>query len=514
MKTALISVSDKTGAASFAKGLEKLGFEILSTGGTAKKLKKAGVKVKEVSEKTKSPEVMDGRVKTLHPKLHAGILADRNNKKHLKELEKMGATPIDLVVVNFYPFEEMLKKRKGKKEMIENIDIGGPTMVRAAAKNHEHVTVVVDPEDYEGVLKELESGNTTKETREKLAAKAFGFTGRYDALVSYYFNKQEKNFFPNLLNVSWEKVADLRYGENPHQNAALYKDAVINEPSAVNSKQLQGKQLSYNNIIDIDSGMEIVREFEECCCVVLKHNNPCGVAVAETSVEAFKKALATDKMSAFGGVVAFNSEVDEDTAKELTSMFLEVIVAPAYTKKALKILEKKKRLRVMKTGKMNAKKKKDMDLKKIVGGLLLQDSDTELLKGKLGELKVVTERKPSEKEEKAMLFAWKVCKHVKSNSIIYALEDRTIGIGAGQMSRVDSAVIGAMKAKNANLETQGTALASDAFFPFRDAIDAAAKAGVTSIIQPGGSIRDQEVIDACNEHGIAMVFTEMRHFNH
>lgn len=516
IRRAIISVSNKRGVVEFVKALQKKGVEIISTGGTANTLEEAGLKIKRVSEYTNFPEILDGRVKTLHPLIYAAILADKRNKKHMKQLGELGIQPIDLVVVNLYPFEENLKRKASKDEMIENIDIGGPTMVRAAAKNYNSVAIVVDPDDYESVIEEInETGEISLETRKKLAVKAFNLTAHYDSVIENYLaNVFGSEKFRRYLNASFEKVMELRYGENPHQDGALYREVLIKEPSVVDAEQLQGKKLSYNNILDMDSALDLLREFEEPCAVIVKHNNPCGVAIDNSLLEAYRKALATDKISAFGGIVALNREVDEKLAEELTSMFLEAVIAPSYTEKALEILSKKKRLRVMKLKNFTTKRVDSLHMRSVTGGLLAQDKDNALLEGSIDHLKVVTKRKPTESEKKAMLFAWKVCKHVKSNCVLYAREDRTIGIGAGQMSRVDASLLGAMKAKNAGLDTKGTALASDAFFPFRDGVDAAAKAGVTAIIQPGGSIRDQEVIDACNEHNIAMVFTGMRHFNH
>lgn len=517
IKKALISVYDKTGIIELAKKLEEQKIEILSTGGTAKKLEEAGIHITKVEYYTGFPEILDGRVKTLHPKIHAAILANKKENSHMEQLKKLEIEPIDLVVCNLYPFEETVKKGALFIEAIEQIDIGGPSMIRAAAKNHNSVCVLSDPKDYEPFTQELqEKGEINPETRKNLALKAFELTAHYDAVISEYLKDTtpgEKKF-PHYLTPTFEKVNDLRYGENPHQRAALYKEYKINEPSLTIAEKLQGKKISYNNILDMDSAISLLREFDEICAVVLKHNNPCGVATGKTLLEAYQKALSTDKMSAFGGIVAVNREVKEDLAKELTSMFLEAVVAPSYSEKALETLAKKKKLRVMTLDGLTTKEKKCMNLRKITGGVLAQDKDTQLLEGNINDLKVVTKRNPTEDEKKAMLFAWKVCKHVKSNSVIYATKDQSIGIGAGQMSRVDSSVVGSMKAKNAGLETKGTALASDAFFPFRDGIDAAAEAGVTAIIQPGGSIRDKEVIDACNEHDIAMVFTGMRHFNH
>ena len=507
---ALLSVSDKEGIVEFGRGLEVLGIGILSTGGTKRRLEEAGVAVRGVDEYTGSPEILDGRVKTLHPKIHAGLLADLKNPAHIAELKKIGAEPIGILAVNLYPFEKTVSGKHTRGEAIENIDIGGPTMIRAAAKNHANVAVVVDPSDYPLVLEELRKGGIGDETRARLAAKVFRHTAYYDALIAGYLTGEP---FPELLTLPYRKVQDLRYGENPHQEAVFYREPIVKTACLANAKQLHGKELSLNNILDMDSALKLVKEFDGTAVVILKHNNPCGVATAGDQVEAYKTAMKTDSMSAFGGIVALNTPVELATAKEITSTFIECVVAPGYGADALKWKKKKKKnIRLIEVPAFHGEKEPpDLNMKKVVGGMLVQNRDQGLY---AKELKVVTERRPTGKEMRALVFALKVCKHVKSNSVVYAREDRTVGIGAGQMSRVDSSVIGAMKAKNAGLDTRGAVLASDAFFPFRDAVDAAAKAGVTAIIQPGGSIRDREVIDACNEHNIAMVFSGMRHFNH
>ncbi|MCK4327158.1 MAG: bifunctional phosphoribosylaminoimidazolecarboxamide formyltransferase/IMP cyclohydrolase [Candidatus Diapherotrites archaeon] len=504
---ALLSVSDKTGITEFAKGLVAAGYEILSTGGTAKALRGAGIKVTDVSDYTGFPEIMGGRVKTLHPKVHGGLLAVRGNKEHERQMKENGIDAIGLVAVNLYPFEETVKKGGKLGQVIENIDIGGPSMLRSAAKNYESVVVVCGPERYGQVLEEIKAGGVKPETRKKLAVEAFAHTARYDTIISNYLGEEE---LPETLNLTFDKIQKLRYGENPHQKAAFYREAFAAGATVSTAKQLHGKELSFNNIYDLNSALELVKEFGGTAVVILKHNNPCGVGIDRKQAEAYRKAMECDPVSAFGGIVAVNAKLELATAEEITKTFIECVIAPGYDKDALEHLKsKKKNLRVLEVPKFG-KEPKAMTLKKVAGGVLLQGRDQELFAG----LKVATKRKPGKEEMKALEFAMKVCKHVKSNAIIYAMGDRTIGIGAGQMSRVDSAVVGAMKAKNAGLDTRGSVLASDAFFPFRDAVDAAAKAGVTAIIQPGGSIRDEEVIGACDEHGIAMVFTGMRHFNH
>jgi phosphoribosylaminoimidazolecarboxamide formyltransferase/IMP cyclohydrolase len=511
VRRAVISVSDKSGITEFAGELSKLGVEIISTGGTAKILRDNDIPVKEISEVTGSPEMLDGRVKTLHPKIHAGILAVRGRKEHVQQLKQHGIGEIELVVVNLYPFEQTISKKNVKHEdAIENIDVGGPTLIRAAAKNYESVGVVVDPSDYQEVLNELKKDKSLSlHTRERLAAKAFQHTARYDALISNYF---EKKFggepFPKFLTLNFEKEMGLRYGENPHQKASFYKDMESDETSISNAKKLQGKELSYNNMLDADSALELLKEFEEPAVVIMKHNNPCGVATNKSLKNAYIKAKATDPEAAFGGVVALNRTVDAETASEITTLLTDVVVAPAYSKEALEIFGEKKNMRVLELGKFSTKKRERRELRSINGGLLVEERNTKLL---LGEPKVVTKRTPNEAEMKALLFAWKVCKHVKSNAVVYAFEDRTVGIGAGQMKRSDASKLGAMKAVES---LKGAVLASDAFFPFRDAVDIAANAGVTAIIQPGGSKNDQEIIDACNECNIAMVFTGIRHFKH
>jgi len=513
IQRALVSVSKKDGLLDFAKGLNEMGVEILSTGGTAKILKDNNIPVIQVSDYTKFPEIMDGRVKTLHPLIHGGLLGKRDDKKHVEEMKKHGIKPIDMVVVNLYPFEETISKNGVTlDEAIENIDIGGPSMLRSSAKNFQDVAVVVNSDDYEDILAEMEEndGAISYDTKMKLSVKAFKHTARYDSLISKYLeSKVEGEGFPSILNLQFEKITDLRYGENPHQKAAFYENIGLNKGTLSKAKQLHGKELSYNNILDLNAALELVREFDETAAVIIKHTNPCGVAIGNNLVSAYREARETDPLSAFGGIIGFNKNVDEETAKEIASTFIEAVIAPDYDESALAILKEKKNIRLLKLSNFKEKTEKEYDLRNVSGGLLLQDKDSVTLNE--DNLKVVTNRQPTEKEWSAMRFAWKVAKHVKSNAIIYATENETVGIGAGQMSRVDSSKLAAMKA---NKPIQGTAMASDAFFPFRDSVDEAAKVGGTAIIQPGGSVKDEEVIAAANEHNIAMVFTGIRHFKH
>ncbi len=513
---ALISVSHKEGILDFAKGLSKLGIEILSTGGTAKLLRDGGVTVKDVSEFTGFPEMLDGRVKTLHPKVHGGLLGRRNNPEHVKQMKQHGIEPIDLVVVNLYPFEQTVAKPGCTlDEAIENIDIGGPTMLRSAAKNYTDVAVVVSPRDYGRVLEEIQkTGEVSAKTRFELCRTVFLHTARYDSAISAWLDSQvpadEKTRFPNILTLQFEKVQNLRYGENPHQQGAFYREFGRKEPSVSNAKQLQGKEMSFNNFLDANSALELAKEYDRTAAVIVKHNNPCGVAMAGNLAEAYRKARDCDPVSAFGGVIAFNRMVDFETAQELTATFVEVVVAPEFAPDALAELKKKKDLRLLDIGPKTTGAPEGMDMKKITGGLIYQDRDL----GRIADVKaltVATKRRPTDEEYEALAFAWKVCKHVKSNAIIFSKRDQTIGIGAGQMSRLDSVRIAVMKAQ---FPLKGTVLASDAFFPFRDGLDEAAKAGVTAVIQPGGSLKDEEVIKAADEHGIAMVMTKMRHFRH
>jgi phosphoribosylaminoimidazolecarboxamide formyltransferase/IMP cyclohydrolase len=517
IKRAIISVSDKSGVVSFAKGLAQLDVEILSTGGTAKTLRESGVSVMDISEYTGFPEMLDGRVKTLHPKVHGGLLGQRSKKEHVNKMKEHGILPIDLVTVNLYPFEATVAKEGCSiEEAIENIDIGGPTMLRSAAKNYPDVTVLVDPKDYDPVLSELkEKGEISIETNFRLSKKVFQHTARYDGAISNYLGQIEKGKklyeFPETFTLQVKKAQELRYGENPHQKAAFYHEYLLTEPSVSNAVQIQGKELSFNNILDVDSAYETVKEFDEIGVVIIKHNNPCGVAISlKNLADAYRKARDCDPVSAYGGVVGFNRVVDEEAANEMGPIFLEVIIAPGYDPRALEILKKKKDLRIMQTPPLTSYSvQPGFDLRKVVGGLLVQDRD--LGKVPMNQWKVVTKRKPTEEEKRAMAFGWKVAKHVKSNAIVLVREDRTIGIGAGQMSRVDSTRLAVMKAQS---PTKGTVLASDAMFPFRDGVDTGAEAGAVAIIQPGGSIRDDEVIKAADEYNIAMVFTGMRHFRH
>lgn len=517
IRRAIVSVSDKSGVASFAKALAQMGVEILSTGGTAKTLRENGISVKDISEHTGFPEIMDGRVKTLHPKVHGGLLGQRSKPEHVQKMREHGIFPIDLVAVNLYPFEATIAKEDcSLEDAIENIDIGGPTMLRSAAKNYPDVTVAVDPSDYDLILSELkEKGEVSVETNFRLAKKVFQHTARYDGAISNYLGQIEKgkkaHQFPETFTFQVKKAQELRYGENPHQKAAFYREPLLTEPSVSNALQLQGKELSYNNILDLDSAYETVKEFEETAVIIIKHNNPCGAATSSTNMaDAYRKARDCDSVSAFGGIVGFNRVVDPETAREMKDIFLEAIIAPGFDPEALEILKAKKDLRILRTPPLASfSVQKGFDFRKVVGGLLIQDRD--LGKVSMDQWKVVTKRKPTEEEKRAMAFGWKVAKHVKSNAIVLAKEDRTVGIGAGQMSRIDSTRLAKMKAQ---VSTQGTVLASDAMFPFRDGIDAGAEAGATAIIQPGGSIRDDEVIAAADEYGIAMVFTGMRHFRH
>lgn len=514
---ALISVSDKTGIVEFAKELESLGIEIVSTGGTYKKLKEEGVKAIEISDLTGFPECLDGRVKTLHPKVHAGILAMRANPDHMKQISDLGIDTIDFVVVNLYPFKAtMMKENVTRAECVENIDIGGPTMLRSAAKNYQDVSVITDPADYSKVLEELKAdGKVSLDTKFYLMQKVFEHTANYDSMIFNYIKSQRNdNSYPEKLTLTFEKVQEMRYGENPHQSGALYKEVGKCEGSLVTAEQLNGKELSFNNINDTNGALELLKEFDEPTIVACKHGNPCGVGSDEKDIyTAWKKAYSADNMSIFGGIVVSNRELTADIAKEMAEMFLEVIVAPSYTDEALEILKKKKNVRVLLLPEITAKQPENSyDIKKINGGMIVQTIDSKIY----DDYEVVTNRKPTDKELEDMLFAWKVVKYVKSNGIAVAKDKQTVGIGPGQVNRIWASkqcfehaeeLIG----KDA---TKGAVLASDAFFPFDDNVEAAHKAGITAIIQPGGAMRDQLSIDKCNEYGIAMVFTHMRHFKH
>ncbi|MCP3029987.1 bifunctional phosphoribosylaminoimidazolecarboxamide formyltransferase/IMP cyclohydrolase [Halobacillus sp. A1] len=509
MKRALLSVSNKEGLSEFAKGLIDLGYELISTGGTKRAIEEAGLPVLSISEITEFPEIMDGRVKTLHPSVHGGLLAKRSNEEHMRQLDELKIGTIDLVAVNLYPFKQTIAKPDvTEADAIENIDIGGPTMLRSAAKSFEDVAVVVDPEDYPEVVSSLKAGDLSFEARKKLAAKVFRHTANYDAMIAEYFADVTEEAYPETYTVTYEKVQSLRYGENPHQTAAFYKKANYDGASLANAEQLNGKELSYNNIQDANAALDVVLEFSKPAAVAVKHMNPCGVGTGETIFEAYGKAYAGDPVSIFGGIVALNREVDEQTAAKLKEIFLEIVIAPSYSKEALDILTKKKNLRVLKAD-MKKPESQTHKLTSVSGGMLVQDTDEGTLEDV--ELEVATERQPTEQELKDLELGWKVVKHVKSNAIVAAKSDQTVGVGAGQMNRVGAAKIAFEQAGD---QAKGAIMASDAFFPMPDTVETAAEAGITAIIQPGGSKRDQDSIDACNKHGIAMVFTKMRHFKH
>lgn len=520
IERALVSVTDKGGLVDFIKQLASFGVEIISTGGTAKVLRESGVKVVDISDFTGFPEMMDGRLKTLHPKVHGGMLAMRDNAEHLEAMKKEGIKPIDMLVVNLYRFEDTVAKGASLEHAIENIDIGGPAMVRAASKNYKFVSVVTDPADYGRIIEEMKStgGSVSEKTNFELARNAFSLTARYDAAISNYLQSLdiEEDQFPLTYTAQYKRRQIMRYGENPHQKAAFYSDLSVNQPSLTNAEQLWGKELSYNNIMDADAALDLIMEFEKPACVILKHSNPCGAAQSEKSLaEAYKNAFNVDAASAFGGIVGLNRTMDADTAKAIGDVFTEVVIAPDYSKEALDILTQKKNVRLLKVPEIaqgRSAKKPLLFTRRVTGGLLLQDRD--LGDVDLEKAKVVTKRAPSKDELEALKFAWKIVKYVKSNAVIYATKDQLIGVGAGQMSRVDSSKLAIIKAANAGLSTKGSVVASDAFFPFRDGIDEAAGAGATAVVQPGGSVRDQEVIDAANEHNMAMIFTGMRHFRH
>jgi phosphoribosylaminoimidazolecarboxamide formyltransferase/IMP cyclohydrolase len=509
IRRALISVSDKTGIVDFARALHQLGIEIISTGGTARQLRESGIPVIMISDVTGFPEILDGRVKTLHPRIHGAILAVRDREEHLQQLAEHQISPIDLVVVNLYPFQQTWQQGASHEEIIENIDIGGPTLIRASAKNYRYVTVVVDPADYAQVLEEIhQNKGTSEELRKTLASKAFAHTAQYDAIISRYFQEQNDQPFPDKLTLTFEKVQSLRYGENPHQRASFYRDPLSTTVGIVTAKQLHGKELSYNNIQDGEAAWQAVCEFAEPAVVVVKHTNPCGVGLGQTIAEAFARAHEADPVSIFGGIVAANRPIDRDTALQMKPIFLEIVLAPDFTDEALEILKVKKNLRLLKMKAMN-KTNPQFKVTSVSGGLLVQEAD--LIEMNPAEWKVVTERKPSKEEWEQLKFAWQVVKHVKSNAIVLAKAFRTVGIGAGQMNRVGAAEIAIRQAKE---EAKGSVLASDAFFPMKDTVETAAEAGITAIIQPGGSIRDEESIQEANRRGIAMVFTGIRHFKH
>ena len=523
-RRALISVSDKTGLIPFAKTLQAIGFEILSTGGTAKTLADNGIKVTEVSELTQFPEMLDGRVKTLHPRIHGGLLARRDLAHHQQALSEHKIDTIDLLVVNLYPFVKTIAKPQCTlEEAIENIDIGGPAMLRSAAKNYPHVVVVCDPSDYEHLLTQLQYNTITPALRLSLAQKVFSHTAAYDGAIANYLNSlntehiTEKSEYPTQLHLHFSKVQDLRYGENPHQSAAFYREQAASINSMAHAKQLQGKELSYNNIADADAAWECVKAFNDCApsvaCVIVKHANPCGVALANTAEQAYRKAFSTDPTSAFGGIIAFNSILDAHAARAVAEQFAEVIIAPEFTEEALHILGSKQNLRLLQI----ALKDEHVhilasDYKKVGGGLLVQTADQHVLEA--SALKIVTTLTPSEQQHADLLFAWRVAQFVKSNAIVFCRDQQTVGIGAGQMSRVDAARIASIKAENAGLTLQASVVASDAFFPFRDGLDVVIDAGACAVIQPGGSVRDAEVINAANEREIVMALTGVRHFRH
>jgi phosphoribosylaminoimidazolecarboxamide formyltransferase/IMP cyclohydrolase len=512
VRRALVSVSDKRGLIPFVSELGKLDIEIISTGGTCRALREAGIKVVEVADKTGFPEIMDGRVKTLHPVVHGGLLGRRGVDEPV--MQAHGIEPIDLLVVNLYPFEQTIARPDATlDEAIENIDIGGPAMIRAAAKNHDGVAVVVDPDDYDGVIESLQEDEFSLQLRRRLAAKAYAHTAAYDTAITNYLSRSlGDNPLGDRILYAGKLIERMRYGENPHQQAAFYVDQQAPVGSLATATQLQGKALSYNNIADSEAALECVRQFEAPACVIVKHANPCGVAVAEHCLAAYEKAFKTDPTSAFGGIIAFNRPLDAATATAIIErQFVEVIVAPGIDKDAAEALTRKKNVRVLETGECEGGGN-GFDFKKVSGGLLVQDADMGRITA--DDLKVVTDKAPTARQIEDMLFAWTVVKYVKSNAIIFCKDNMTIGVGAGQMSRVYSTRIAAIKAADEDLDVSGSVLASDAFFPFRDGIDAAAETGVAAIIQPGGSMRDDEVIEAANEHGLAMVFTGMRHFRH
>lgn len=513
IKRALISVSDKTGIVELAKELVKSGIEIISTGGTAKTLSDEGIKVINVSDITGFPECLDGRVKTLHPKVHGGLLAIRENEEHMKQIKELGIEPIDMVIINLYPFKKtVLKGHVELEEAIENIDIGGPTMLRAAAKNYQDVVVIVDPLDYRKVLDELKvSKEISIKTKFKLAYKVFEHTSHYDTLIAKYLrDKLGEEFFPETLSLTFEKVQEMRYGENPHQKAVFYKEIGANIGCITSAKQLHGKELSYNNINDTNGALELLKEFDEPTVVAVKHANPCGVASAENIHDAYVKTYESDPVSIFGGIIAANREIDAKTAEEINKIFVEIVIAPSFSEEAVKILFQKKNIRILQLDNISAKLPAGTyDMKKVAGGLLVQNYNNELINQE--ELQCVTEKKPTPEEMEDLIFTMKVVKHTKSNGIVLGKNKQSIGVGPGQLNRIMATKIAIEYGAE---RTKGAVLASDAFFPFTDCVEAASKAGITAIIQPGGSLKDIESIEACNKYGIAMIFTGMRHFKH
>jgi phosphoribosylaminoimidazolecarboxamide formyltransferase/IMP cyclohydrolase len=516
----LVSVTDKTGVVDFIREVAAFGVEVISTGGTAKALRDGGVKVIDISDFTGFPEMMDGRLKTLHPLVHGGMLALRDNPGHVNAMKEHGIKPIDMLVVNLYRFEDSVAKGAELHEAIENIDIGGPAMIRAASKNYPFVSVVTDPADYAPIIEEMTAnkGEVSAKTNFNLARKAFSLTARYDAAISNHLQgiDVEEGQFPLTYTVQYNRRQIMRYGENPHQKAAFYAESKIDQPSIATAEQLWGKELSYNNIMDADAALDMIMDFDKPACVILKHSNPCGAAQSDSSLaQAYKNAFAVDKVSAFGGIVGLNRMVDAETAKAIGEVFTEVVVAPGYTDEAIKILEEKKNIRLLRVPEIMAgpsAKRQMASTRRVVGGLLLQDRDLGAID--LKNAKVVTKRAPTAEELEALQFAWRIVKFVKSNAVVYASKNQLLGVGAGQMSRVDSSKLAIIKAGNAGLPLIGSVVASDAFFPFRDGIEEAANAGATAVVQPGGSVRDEEVIQAANEHNMAMVVTGMRHFRH
>lgn len=511
IKTALISVSDKTGLLDLAKALTDAGVKILSTGGTAKSLRESGACVTDVSDHTGFPEIMGGRVKTLHPKIHGGLLGLRDDAEHQSAMNAHQIEGIDLLIVNLYPFRETVASGADADTCIENIDIGGPAMIRAAAKNHGFVTVITDPKDYNALIEEIRAGGPSLDFRRRMAGKAFTATASYDSAISNWFNNQQDQLFPSTLTLSASLVDTLRYGENPHQFAAVYSDG-SGRSGVVNARKIQGKELSYNNLNDTDAAFELVSEFEAPTVAIIKHANPCGVATGASMLEAYHAALACDPVSAFGGIIALNRELDAATASEIIKIFSEVIIAPSITPEAIEILKSKDKVRVLATGGLSGTDHSRMTLRTLSGGWLLQTADGARIRE--DQLHVVTKRVPTEAELRDLVFAFRVCKHVKSNAIVYANGLKTVGIGAGQMSRIDSSRIAAWKAGETGTAIAGSVVASDAFFPFPDGLLAAADAGATAVIQPGGSIKDKDVIAAADDRGLAMVFTGIRHFRH